>query len=172
MTDCLNPKLTLDSQDATRAAPNGLLPSISSNADTLIALFADKTISAHEMTALVGAHTTSKQFFQNISQYRAPQDTTPGVWDVNFYNETLQPKVQRNVFRFASDSVIANDSRCSTEWNAFIGDQTHWNEDYASAYVRMSMLGVNVINQLVECSHTLPAAKPTFPGSRLPELDD
>jgi hypothetical protein len=39
-------------KDATKAAPGGLLPSVHSPADDLIALFADKTISAHELNAL------------------------------------------------------------------------------------------------------------------------
>jgi hypothetical protein len=39
-------------QDATRASPEGLPPSVSAPADQLIALFADKTISPHELTVL------------------------------------------------------------------------------------------------------------------------
>ncbi|RDW60277.1 peroxidase-6 [Coleophoma crateriformis] len=152
-------------KDATRAAPNGLLPSVTSDATTLINLFADKTISAHEMTALVGAHSTSQQFFVNSLQFAAPQDATPGVWDVSFYNETLQPSAKPGVFRFQSDSTIAADSRCSREWNAFVGDQSHWNEDYAHAYIRLSLLGVNNINNLTECTAALPAARPSFAGS-------
>lgn len=163
---CRVPLLTgAHEQDATRASPEGLLPSVSAPADQLIALFADKTISPHELTALVGAHSTSKQFAQDITQFAKAQDTTPGVWDVSFYNETIQPKPSPKVFRFASDTVISKDPRCSVEWNAFIGDQAHWNDDYARAYTRLSLLGVNNINNLTECTGTLPAARPSFPGS-------
>ena len=74
----------------------------------------------------------------------------------------------------------------ATEWAMFrrpggIG-QLHWNsvshnfysslrlrltksQDYAKAYTRLSLLGVNNINQLVECSKVLPLAKPTFAGA-------
>lgn len=114
-------------KDATRAAPNGLLPSVNGDPDTLINLFADKTISPHDMAALLGAHSTSRQFFVQPSQFGAPQDSTPGVWDVSFYNETIQPTPKPGTFRFASDAVLSKDSRVSTEWNAFIGDQSHWN---------------------------------------------
>ncbi|RDW84289.1 peroxidase-4 [Coleophoma cylindrospora] len=152
-------------KDATRAAPDGLLPSVTSDATTLINLFADKTISAHQMTALVGAHSTSQQFFVNTLKFGAPQDSTPGVWDVSFYNETLQPSPKPGVFRLQSDPTIAADPRCSSEWRAFVGDQSHWNEDYANAYVRLSLLGVNNINSLTECTAALPAARPSFAGS-------
>lgn len=119
------------------------------------------------MTALVGAHSTSKQFSTStkITDFAKPQDSTPGVWDVSFYNETIQPKASPKVFRFASDVVLSKDSRTSDEWNAFIGDQNHWNGDYALAYVRLSLLGVNVINQLTECTMTLPQAVTSFKGS-------
>ncbi|CAG8982569.1 hypothetical protein HYALB_00007285 [Hymenoscyphus albidus] len=155
-------------KDATKAAPDGLLPSVNSDADTLINLFQDKTISPHALTALLGAHSTSQQFFTSpnlAKDFGKPQDTTPGVWDVSFYNETIQPNPAPKTFRFASDSVIAKDPRSSTEWNAFIGDQSHWNSDYAEAYVRLSLLGVNNINNLTECTKTLPKAQPTFKGS-------
>ncbi|TKA73139.1 hypothetical protein B0A49_07326 [Cryomyces minteri] len=151
--------------DATQAAPNGLLPPVTGDPDSLIALFADKTIPAHDLAALLGAHSTSKQFHVDSSQSGAPQDSTPGVWDVSFYNETIQNPAPKGVFRFASDLVLAKDPRVSTEWNSFINDQKHWNEDYATAYVRLSLLGVNNINILTECSATLPVARPTFPGS-------
>jgi len=155
-------------KDATKAAPDGLLPSVSSDANTLFDLFHDKTISPHDLTALVGAHSTSQQFTTSpnfIKDFGKPQDTTPGIWDVSFYNETIQPSPLPKTFRFASDSVIAKDPRSSDEWNSFIGDQKHWNEDYAKAYVRLSLLGVNVINGMSECTKTLPKAQPSFAGS-------
>jgi hypothetical protein len=152
-------------KDATRASPDGLLPSVTSDANTLISLFQDKTISPHELAALLGAHSTSRQFFVDVKRFGQPQDSTPGVWDVGFYNETVQPVPKNGTFRFASDAVLSKDSRVSSEWNAFIGDQTHWNMDYAAAYTRLSLLGVNNINNLTECTATLPAARPSFPGS-------
>lgn len=154
-------------QDAVRAAPDGLLPSAASDATTLINLFQDKTISPHELTALVGAHTSSKQFTTstNPRDLAKPQDSTPGVWDVAFYNETVQTTPNPKIFRFASDIVLSKDSRTGDEWNSFIGNQNHWNGDYATAYVRLSLLGVNVINQLTECTLTLPPAVTSFKGS-------
>jgi len=89
---------------------------------------------------------------------------------VRFYNETIQPAPAKGVFRFDSDVAISRDSRCNDEWNAFVGNQSHWNEDYAAAYVRLSLLGVNNINQLTECSATLPRARTVFQGNEAPGI--
>jgi hypothetical protein len=151
-------------KDATRAAPDGLLPDVRGDADSLIKLFEDKTISPHMLTALLGAHSTSKQRFVDSTKANQPQDKTPGVWDVKFYNETLQANAEKRTFRFPSDGVLAQDPRMSDEWKSFVGSQSHWNEDYATAYTRLSLLGVNNINELQECTVTLPAARPSFGG--------
>lgn len=118
-------------KDSKTPAPDGLLPSALSDADTLINLFQDKTISPHELAALVGAHSASKQFFFNASMSGAPQDGTPGVWDTLFYNQTVQ-NTPNKVQRFPSDVVLAADPRMSVEWDKFrqpngVG-QSHWNE--------------------------------------------
>jgi hypothetical protein len=141
-------------KDSSIPAPDGLLPGVNQSADDLIALFNDKTIPPHQLAALLGAHSTSEQFFVNTAAAGQPQDSTPGVWDTAFYNQTLQPTAPNNVFRFKSDLVLSQDPRINDEWKVFAGPggQSHWNEDYASAYTRLSLLGVNNINSLVECT--------------------
>ncbi|KAL6706401.1 hypothetical protein ACN47E_005507 [Coniothyrium glycines] len=150
-------------KDATKAAPDGLLPSVHAPAEDLIALFADKTISAHDLTALLGAHSTSTQKGVDGSKAGYPQDTTPGVWDVNFYNETLESYENDCIFKLESDVKLSQHPSMSGEWQKFVGDQHHWNEDYARAYLRLSLLGVKNINDLKECTLTLPAQKGTAP---------
>lgn len=118
-------------KDSNRPNTDGLLPLARDNAEYLINLFADKTISPHELTALVGAHSTSQQFHFDPSRRGAPQDSTPGVWDVNFYNETVQ-NTPRGVVRFPSDIALAAHPKVSDEWTKFragngVG-QKHWNE--------------------------------------------
>ena len=157
-------------KDSKTAAPDGLLPDAKASADSLISLFEDKTISGHELAALLGAHSTSKQFFFDTTRAGAPQDGTPGVWDVRFYNQTLETTgVPKKVFRIPSDVVLAQHSSMANEWTKFrqpnnVG-QKHWNEDYATAYTRLSLLGVNNINNLTECTKTLPNARPDFLGA-------
>jgi len=69
--------------------PTGLIPDTHAPAQSLIDLFAAKTINFKDLIALIGAHTTAKQFFVDPSKAGQPLDSTPGVWDVKFYSETL-----------------------------------------------------------------------------------
>ncbi|KAI1736702.1 peroxidase [Xylaria scruposa] len=137
-----------------------LLPSPFSEAVDLIRLFRDKTISPHALVALLGAHTTSQQRLTNATRAGDPQDSTPGVWDVLYYEETYgSVEAPERVFKFPSDVALAKYAVTATEWVSFLGTagQGHWNTDYARAYIRLSLLGVNNINQLTECTRVLPA---------------
>jgi hypothetical protein len=68
------------------------------------------------------------------------------------------------VLRLPSDIVLAADPRTRDEWLQFSGPggQEHWNEDYSYSYIRLSLLGVNNINSLTECTKVLPAEKRVF----------
>ncbi|KAF2727021.1 heme peroxidase [Polyplosphaeria fusca] len=159
-------------KDNAKAGPTGLLPAETDSADAIIKLFAAKTIDAHDLVALVGAHTTSQQHFVNTSRDGDPQDTTPGIWDVAFYPQTQKNPPPR-VLKFRSDIKLSQDSRTVGEWNEFSGSngQDHWNEDYAKAYTRLSLLGVNNINDLKECTKVLPAARNSFVSEDQKVLD-
>ncbi|KAI1262076.1 peroxidase [Xylariaceae sp. FL1019] len=136
-----------------------LLPSAADNADHLIELFKNKAILPHGLTALVGAHTSSQQIFFDTSRAGDPQDSTPGVWDVRFYNQTLFPQsAPKRVFMFPSDFSLSVHPNTHTEWVKFPTDQEDWNEDFAREYIRLSLLGVNNINNLTECTNVLPRA--------------
>ncbi|ORY04773.1 ligninase LG6 precursor [Clohesyomyces aquaticus] len=147
-------------KDATKAAPKGLLPDVHDSADNLIQLFANKGFSAHDLAALVGAHSSAKQRFVEPAKANFPLDTTPGIWDVNFYNETLQKPRDERIFVLPSDEVLSVHPKVNDEWKSFVGNQPHWNEDYAKAFVRMSLLGVDNVNALSDCTRTLPVARP------------
>ncbi|KAI0129148.1 ligninase H2 [Xylariales sp. AK1849] len=140
-----------------------LLPSPFQSADELIQMFDDKTIKPHGLVALLGSHTTSQQFFVNTTRAGDPQDSTPGVWDVLFYGQT-QGSAPKRVFKFPSDVAISQHPKTKTEWQEFAGQggQQHWNEDYAREYIRLSLLGVNNINNLTECTKVLPPAIKAF----------
>ncbi|KAL0933746.1 ligninase h2 precursor [Colletotrichum truncatum] len=150
-------------KDSSRNCPDNMLPPVTGSADYLIELFENKTIKPHGLTALIGAHTTSQQRFVDPERAGDPQDSTPGVWDVAFYKETLGNAPAR-VFKFASDIVLAQDDRIKDEFQAFAGPggQSHWNEDYAREYIRLSLLGVNNINSLTECTKALPPRISTY----------
>lgn len=114
-------------QDSFKPALDNLLPNVFASADSLIELFENKTIRAHGLTALVGAHTTSQQHFVDPSRAGDPQDTTPGIWDVDFYSQTTGSTPAR-VFKFPSDVKLSVHPRISSEWSQFTSGQNHWNE--------------------------------------------
>jgi hypothetical protein len=114
-------------KDNAKVGATGLLPDVNDSADKLIKLFQAKTIDAHDLVALVGAHTTSQQHFVNTARDGDPQDSTPGVWDVAFYGQTTGSPPPR-VLKFASDVNLSKDTRAKDEWQQFIGGQAHWNE--------------------------------------------
>ncbi|TDZ22882.1 Versatile peroxidase VPL1 [Colletotrichum orbiculare MAFF 240422] len=145
-------------KDSSVEAPPNLLPDVNSPADVLIDLFSNKTISSYGLISLLGAHTTSQQRFVDPSRAGDPQDSTPGVWDVKFYSETIGDAPPR-VFKFNSDVALAKYPSTSAQFAAFAGPggQAAWNAAYAHEYVRLSLLGVYNINDLTECTKALPA---------------
>ncbi|OAA59861.1 ligninase H2 [Niveomyces insectorum RCEF 264] len=145
--------------DDTRAAVPDLLPSAFASAPALIELFAAKTISATDLVALVGAHSTSQQFFTDAATAGAAQDTTPGVWDTLFYSQTGPGSAAPpGVYRFPSDVALAEYSGTTRTWQGFAGrgGQGAWGGAYANAYFRLSLLGVSNINRMHDCSSAIP----------------
>ncbi|KIW08171.1 uncharacterized protein PV09_01102 [Verruconis gallopava] len=159
-----------DWNPAEGEAPTGLLPSATADADTNLNLFADKTIGEVDLVALLGAHSTAKQFFFDTSKAGMPLDSTPGVWDVAFYSEVLNGSAPCGVFRLPSDDFLGADASTIGGFRAmsagFPSDtgagQILWNGLYAKAYLRLSLLGVAGIQGLTDCSKVLPPAISTF----------
>lgn len=115
-------------KDSSVPAPDGLLPDVNSPADVLIDLFNNKTIGPDGLISLIGAHTTSQQRFVDPERAGDPQDSTPGVWDVKFYSETIGNAPPR-VFKFNSDIALANYQSTKGTFAAFAGPggQGAWN---------------------------------------------
>lgn len=128
-------------KDNSKAGPTGLLPAVTDSADKLLKLFAAKTIDAHDLIALVGAHTTSQQHFVDTARDGDPQDTTPGIWDVAFYPQTTANPPPR-VLKFQSDINLSGDSRTKADWAAFGAGATGQN-------------AWNLVSGLLYCSDTL-----------------
>ena len=97
-------------RDSDIPARDGKLPNPHGSGDSLLRLFLAKGLSARELAALIGAHTCSRSFFQpppGFGDQGFPQDTSPGVWDVRYYQQTINPPRDR-IFRFESDVNLAN----------------------------------------------------------------
>lgn len=115
-------------RDDSRAGPTGKLPSPFQSADALIDLFKAKTFKTSELIALMGAHSTSQQFFVDPSRAGASQDTTPGRMDVRYYSETLTNNNRSSVLVFPSDRNLALDDDTRGAWNRYRNDQNGWAE--------------------------------------------
>jgi hypothetical protein len=84
-------------KDRTTANPEGLLPNPHTDADTLVQNMQDKGFSPAELAALLGAHTSAKQFEFDPSHAGAPLDDTPGVWDVVSYHTNTSSSAMANI---------------------------------------------------------------------------
>jgi L-ascorbate peroxidase len=118
-------KTMIGRNDSSTAAPDeSLLPgNASMSADTIISLFADKGFSAEDVAALVGAHSSAQQRFTDPSKAGDPQDRTPGIWDVDFYNDTTNKP--DGVFVFQSDTALSVDPRSGPTFKSFVGQQAY-----------------------------------------------
>ncbi|RYP34232.1 hypothetical protein DL767_004355 [Monosporascus sp. MG133] len=140
-------------KDDSRAGPTGKLPTPFQDAKSLIDLFTAKTFTASDLIALIGSHTASKQRFVDPARADTPQDSSPNIWNANYYSETLSSD-NKTILVFPSDRNLATYSSTKAQWNTFagVGGDAVWKPAFAAAYFRMSMLGVNNLNDLAESS--------------------
>ncbi|ETS83069.1 hypothetical protein PFICI_04945 [Pestalotiopsis fici W106-1] len=155
-------RLFVGRQDSDEANPAGLLPSPFDNADYLISLFENKTFSSTDLVALVGAHSISKQISVDPRRIGASQGITPKVLDTTFFENTLQGD-NKTILIIPSDAKLAASKKTAKQWEMFAKSKATvaWNLAYARAYVRMSLLGVNNMNDMMECTKVLPPPIPT-----------
>ena len=119
-------------KDSNHPAPPGGLPSVHADASSLFNLFLAKGFTANELAALLGAHSTSKSFGQlDLMHPGTPQDSTPGIWDVKYYQDTLSPPASGTPF--PSDTSLAAHPVVGKEFHGFIGSQGKWSSAFGSA---------------------------------------
>lgn len=141
---------------SSTAAPNGLLPDANAPAASLSKLFTDKGFDDVDLAALLGAHTTSNQFNFDTAHSGASQDSTPGVWDVKYYSETLKPP--QGVVVFPSDSKLAAYAGVGKEFQGFVNNQGKWTGKFADAMGKMIMFGKSGTSGMVDCTGALPSS--------------
>ncbi|KAF2500392.1 heme peroxidase [Lophium mytilinum] len=117
-------------EDSTTASAQGQLPSVTGSGDQLLNMFKAKGFTATDLAALIGAHTTSKQFFVDKTKVGAAQDTTPNVWDVAYYGQTLAGTAP---FTFESDKNLAAQTEVKKPFKSFVGNQLGWNGAFVVA---------------------------------------
>ena len=143
--------------------PDSIKPDIASNlpadtasADEVIAVFARMGLDSDEIVALLGSHTSAKRFSSNprvdVNDKKGlALDSTPEIWDVKYYAETLQaPKNNLTETRIAADVKIAQHWKTAREFASYAKNQRKWNEHFSDAMVHMANLGHHK-RQLVPC---------------------
>ncbi|EPE28317.1 Heme-dependent peroxidase [Glarea lozoyensis ATCC 20868] len=128
------------------------IPQASFTADTLLASFAARGLDHTDLTALIGAHTCANQFFEDESQSGASLDTTPGTWDITFYQQVAE---QSAPFTFQSDVSISRHRDTAAIFGGFAGNVTLWEEKFVPAMEKMGMLGVTDVD-MIDCTSALP----------------
>ena len=98
-------------QDSSTPAPEGLVPASRDPIPKILGQFAKVGMSAGDVVAMVGAHTTARQFFDDPAKAGASLDTTPSRWDITFYRET---KAGTAPYSLSSDLRMTNDSEVSS----------------------------------------------------------
>jgi hypothetical protein len=106
------------------------LPTANDSADTAVAHFAARGFSASELGALIGAHSTAKQFTTDPSKAGTPLDSTPSEWDVDFYSETIDKTAP---FTLNSDASMANSSSVGPSFKQFAASKPAWDAAFAPA---------------------------------------
>ena len=155
-------KALIGRTDSSVASPTGLLPAgfgAGSDHDTLFKLFTDKGFTANELAALVGAHTAAKVFAQPQVPVGNELDTTPGTWDVAFYNETYHPPSLSTFSRLQSDINLSNVSTTvGKQFLTFVGHQELWEDKFVLAMEHVSVLGIPTADQahFIDCTAALP----------------
>jgi hypothetical protein len=139
-------------KDATSPAPTGELPSPTEAAASSVAKFGAKGLSSTDLVALIGAHSTSKQFTTDPSKAGAAQDSTPGVWDVLYYSQTLAKSAP---FTFVSDSNLVNQASTGAVFKQFANNKPGWDAAFASAMSKLEQLGGSR-GSMVDCTNALP----------------
>ena len=148
--------------DSSVASPTGLLPpgfGPGSDHDSLLKLFKDKGFAAIDLAALVGAHSVTKVFAQPQIPVGNSLDSTPGVWDVAFYNQTYFPPASSTVSRLQSDINLSNPSTAvGVHFQKFVGHPENWETKFVNAMQQVSVLGIPAANQanFIDCTSALP----------------
>ncbi|KAF2004349.1 class II peroxidase, partial [Amniculicola lignicola CBS 123094] len=141
--------------DSTTPAPRGLLPDVNAPAADLLKLFQDKGFDERDLAALLGAHSTSNQFnFDTRPEKKGlPQDTTPGVWDVKYYGQTLNPP--QGIVVLPSDAKLSKFGKVGKEFQGFVDNQGKWNGKFEDAMGKMTLFGSSGTKGLIDCTDAL-----------------
>ncbi|KAJ7577384.1 manganese peroxidase 1 precursor [Mycena floridula] len=168
----------------TAASPDLLVPEPFDSVDKILARMDDAGLTAAELVALLSSHTVAAADHVDPSTHRTPFDSTPGLFDTQFFIET---QLKGTAFpgngsnpgevesplpgemRLQSDFAIARDSRTACEWQSFVNNQAKIQSAFKAAMLKMSILGHNE-QDLIDCSEVIaqPVALPASDAAHFP----
>ncbi|KAF9553326.1 manganese peroxidase [Agrocybe pediades] len=168
---------------AKRAAsanmPGPALPT--DDVTTILARFHDVGFTPDEVIALLAAHSTGSNYVLDPMAVQAPFDTTPEMFDSQFYIETLLPgkfgnesvsgevqAQQPGIVRLQSDFLLARDSRTTCKWQGLMGNQAVMAAEFQSAMLKLQILGQDS-SLLTDCSDVISPA-PGLPNGVRPHI--
>jgi hypothetical protein len=142
-------------KDATSPAPENQLPRPDVAGDAALKAFQARGFSAEDLGALIGAHTTARQFVTDTRKVGAPQDSTPGIWDILYYAQTLMGMAP---FTFQSDINLSKQAQVAPFMRRFAIDKFGWDTSFSRAMAKLELLGTKSQSSLVDCTSALPRA--------------
>ncbi|KAJ3048339.1 hypothetical protein HK097_010657 [Rhizophlyctis rosea] len=161
-------------KDSTTPDDASRLPGDTEPMDNIISKFQRQGLTNKQLAALIGAHTTGKRFSSPPSEpvngnAGLAFDSTPEVWDLNYYNETLQQPTSPPLgqTRIQVDVAISRDPRTKNEFARYVTDFDGWTKDFTEAMVVMGKFGRANAN-LIKCDGVVPAAIPLPGGNPTP----
>ncbi|KAF2280551.1 heme peroxidase [Westerdykella ornata] len=138
-------------KDSHKASPVGQIPPHNTTAKSLMNHFAAKGFSVTDLVALVGAHSTAKQFATDPAAAGASLDSTPGQWNNEYYAEVKRGTAP---FILEADKSLAEDLLSGVPFSLFAVSQSAWAAAFVPAMAKLSMLGVG--GDLTDCTSALP----------------
>ncbi|KAL4857580.1 putative L-ascorbate peroxidase 6 [Chlorella vulgaris] len=123
--------------DAAAADPDGRMPELDFSAQQQLANFADKGLDAQEFVALCGSHTLGSKGYGD-----------PVTFDNTYYKTLLaapwtdKKNEMAQHTGIATDHVLADDPTCRPLIQRYAADQPAFFRDFASAFEKMSCVGV------------------------------
>ncbi|KAJ7775808.1 putative peroxidase [Mycena olivaceomarginata] len=166
--------------NATKAAVDGLVPEPFDSANTILARIQDAGLTPEELVNLLASHSIAVQ--EHVDPYQhtqmshfrqfqiPPFDLTPGIFDNNFYRDTLLPgfitpgstlhsgqvlSPFKGEFRLQSDFALSRDLRTAGRWLLLSLDPFLMASSFATSMAKMALLGQNP-GILHDCSEIIP----------------
>ncbi|KAJ7487387.1 manganese peroxidase 1 precursor [Mycena galericulata] len=160
--------------DATAPAPDGTVPEPFDSVTSILDRMGDAGFSPAEVVALLASHSIAGADDIDPTIQGVPFDSTPGVFDTQFFVETQlrgtlfpgtggnQGEVESPIageLRLQSDSSLARDSRTACFWQANVNQQAQMATAFQQAFAKMQVLGQDV-SKMVDCSDVIPVPPP------------